>query len=134
MNRSLIETIVGALVLAVAGIFTAYAFSNSGSARATGYELVGKFDRVDGIKRGSDVTLAGVKIGTVTSIQLDPATFWGVVRMSIDNTVKVPAESFAKVTSESLLGGSVVLIEPCCDDKNFLKPGTEFAKTQGFRS
>lgn len=134
MNRNVVETIVGALVLAVAGLFTFYAFTHSGSARPAGYELVARFDRVDGIKRGSDVTLAGVKVGTVASLQLDPTGSTVMVRMVIDNSVKVQDESVAKIASESLLGGSLVTILPCCGPEKMLPPGEEFKKTEGYRS
>ena len=133
MGRSFIETMVGALVLVVAIGFTAYAFTQSGGGRPAGYEVVGRFDRVDGIKRGSDVTLAGVKVGTVSSVELDGKHFKAIVRMSIDNAIKIPKDSAARVMSESLLGGSLILIDPCCDE-TALKPGEEFVKTEGAKS
>jgi len=130
MSRNLVETIVGALVVVVAGAFTAYAFTHSGSTRPSGYELVGKFSRIDGVKRGTDVTLAGIKVGTVISHELDPKYYQAVVRVVIDDKVKLPADTAARVLTESLLGGAVISLEPGSDDKR-LKPGDEFAKTQG---
>jgi len=134
MGRNVVETIIGAVVLLVAGIFTVYAFTHSGSSsRTVGYDLIAKFDRVDGVKRGSDVTIAGVKVGTVNSIELDQASYVAVTRITVDNAVKLPADSFIKIVSESLLGGAVVLIEPG-SEKDMMKPGGEFVKTQGARS
>ena len=71
MNRNIVETIVGALVLVVAGVFVFYAFAKSDRTGPDGYEITARFGRIDGLKRGADVTLSGVKIGTVTAIDLD---------------------------------------------------------------
>lgn len=121
---------MGAAVLAVAAFFAVYAFSASGASRPTGYEIFAKFERVDGLKRGADVTLSGIKVGVVTSQELDPKTFQAVVRMSVDSGVKLPLDTVARVTSESLLGGMIVILEPGADDKH-LRAGGEIAKTQG---
>ena len=79
MGRNVVETIVGALVLVVAGVFVFYAFAKSDRGGPDGYEITARFGRIDGLKRGADVTLSGVKIGTVTSIDLDRKTYQAVV-------------------------------------------------------
>ena len=79
MGRNIVETIVGALVLAVAAVFVVYAFSKSDRGGPAGYEVVARFDRIDGLKRGADVTLSGVKVGTVTGFDLDRKTYQAVV-------------------------------------------------------
>jgi phospholipid/cholesterol/gamma-HCH transport system substrate-binding protein len=131
--RNVVETIMGAAVLVVAVGFTAYAFSQSGASRPGGYEIAARFDRIDGIKRGTDVTLAGMKVGTVISSEIDPKTYWAVVRFTVDSGIKLPADTSAKIMSEGLLGGGVVLLEPGSADAH-LKPGEEIVKTQGARS
>ena len=68
MGRNVVETIVGALVLVVACAFVVYAFSKSDRAGPDGYELVARFGRIDGLKRGADVTLSGVKVGNVRAV------------------------------------------------------------------
>ena len=65
MGRNIVETIVGALVLLVAGVFVFYAFTKSDRGAPAGYEVVARFDRIDGLKRGADVTVSGVKVGAV---------------------------------------------------------------------
>ena len=60
MGRNIVETIVGALVLVVAGLFVFYAFAKSDRSGPGGYEIVARFDRIDGLKRGADITLSGV--------------------------------------------------------------------------
>ena len=129
MNRNIVETIVGALVLVVAGVFVFYAFAKSDRTGPDGYEVTARFGRIDGLKRGADVTMSGVKIGTVTSIELDRKTYQAVVRMMVSSNVSLPTDTHAKVVSESLLGGMVVVLEPGAD-KQTIPPGGEIANTQ----
>jgi phospholipid/cholesterol/gamma-HCH transport system substrate-binding protein len=129
VSRNIVETIVGALVLVVAGVFVFYAFAKSDRAGPDGYEVVARFGRIDGLKRGADVTLSGVKIGAVTAIELDRKTYQAVVRMGVSSSVPIPADTNAKIVSESLLGGMVVVLEPGAD-KTMLKSGGEIEHTQ----
>lgn len=129
MGRNVVETIVGALVLVVAGLFVFYAFSKSDRAGPAGYEITARFGRIDGLKRGADVTLSGVKIGTVTSVDLDRKTYQAVVHMALTSSVQIPADTNAKIVSESLLGGMVIVLDPG-GDKTMIKPGGEIANTQ----
>lgn len=129
MGRNIVETIIGALVLCVAGIFVIYAFATTEASKPSGYELLARFDRADGLKRGSDVTLSGIKVGTVTNLELDK-DFNAIVRISIRRDVKLPADTFARIVSESLLGGMVILLEPGGSNQ-FLAPGSHISKTQG---
>ena len=130
MGRNIVETIVGALVLVVAGVFVFYAFAKSDRNGPAGYEIIARFDRIDGLKRGADVTLSGVKVGTVTGFDLDRKTYQAVVRMLVSSNVSLPADTHAKIVSESLLGGMVVVLEPGGDTK-MLPPGGEIEMTQG---
>jgi phospholipid/cholesterol/gamma-HCH transport system substrate-binding protein len=130
VGRNIVETIVGALVLVVAGVFVFYAFAKSDRNGPAGYEIIARFDRIDGLKRGADVTLSGVKVGTVTGFDLDRKTYQAVVRMLVSSNVSLPADTHAKIVSESLLGGMVVVLEPGGDTK-MLPPGGEIEMTQG---
>jgi phospholipid/cholesterol/gamma-HCH transport system substrate-binding protein len=129
VNRNIVETIVGALVLVVAGVFVFYAFAKSDRSGPDGVEISARFGRIDGLKRGADVTMSGVKIGTVTAIELDRKTYQAVVRMAVAASVPIPDDTNAKLVSESLLGGMVVVLDPG-GDKTMLKPGGELHNTQ----
>ena len=129
MGRNVVETIVGALVLVVAGVFVFYAFAKSDRGGADGYEIIARFGRIDGLKRGADVTLSGVKIGTVTSVDLDHKTYQAVVHMAVASRVQVPVDTNAKIVAESLLGGMVIVLDPG-GDKTMIQPGGEVANTQ----
>lgn len=125
------ETLVGAAVLGAAGLFLAYALGVGGFGVAGGgYEVTARFGQVGGLEPGADVRLAGVKVGTVEAITLDPQTFLAVARIAMDDEVKVPADSTAKVASDGLLGGSHLAIAPGGSPEN-LQPGGQFENAQG---
>jgi phospholipid/cholesterol/gamma-HCH transport system substrate-binding protein len=129
VGRNVVETIVGALVLVVAAAFVFYAFGKSDRTGPDGYEITARFGRIDGLKRGADVTLSGVKIGTVTAIDLDRKTYQAIVHLAVSSNVPIPIDTNAKIVSESLLGGMVVVLDPG-GDKTMLKPGGEIDRTQ----
>lgn len=129
MGRNIVETIVGALVLMVAGVFVFYAFAKSDRSGPDGYEVIARFGRIDGLKRGADITLSGVKVGTVTGFVLDPKTYQAVVRLAVSSNVNLPSDTNAKIVSESLLGGVVVVLEPG-NDKTMIRAGGEINHTQ----
>lgn len=129
MNRGVLETLIGAVVIVVAVVFVVFAFSRADVRSVDGYEVVARFDRIDGLKRGSDVTISGIKVGTVVDQRLDPQTFRAVVRMMISSDVKLPKDTAARLVSESLLGGLTLALEPGGDEEN-IPPGGEIARTQ----
>src|SRR6185503_19186048 len=106
MNNSFVETLIGAAVLVIAGAFFFYAYNRTDTGSVAGYSLIAKFDRIDGISTGSDVRLSGIKVGTVTSMELDQQTYRALVRMSIASDIKVPDDSSIRVATVGLLGGS----------------------------
>lgn len=113
MNRkSLAEIIAGALVLGVAAVFLFYAVSHSGRSVGPGYTVTAKFDRIDGLGQGADVRMSGVKIGTVTSQEIDPETYLAVVTMRVDSRIRLPVDTSAEITSEGLLGGRYIALVP----------------------
>jgi phospholipid/cholesterol/gamma-HCH transport system substrate-binding protein len=125
------ETGVGAVVLAAAAGFLIYALSAGAvGAHGGGYDVKARFGQVGGLATGADVRVAGVKVGTVSHISLDPKTFLADVDLTLDPGVKLPADSTAKITSDSLLGGPHIAIAPggAAED---LKQGAEIQNTQG---
>ena len=123
------ETLTGALVLVVALVFLAYAVAHSGRTAGAGYALQARFDHIDGLAVGGDVRIAGVKIGTVTDERIDPKTFDAIVTMSVREDIRLPKDTGASITSESLLGGKYISLSPGGDETD-LKPGQMITVTQ----
>jgi phospholipid/cholesterol/gamma-HCH transport system substrate-binding protein len=123
------EILTGALVLAIALGFLAYAVAHSGRTTGTGYSILGRFDHIDGLAVGGDVRIAGVKVGTVTDERIDPKTFSAIVTMTVREDIHLPKDTGASITSESLLGGKYVSLSPGGDETD-LKPGESVAVTQ----
>jgi len=124
------ETGVGAVVLIAAAGFLVYSLTAAGPHQAHGYTVKAKFGQVGALAPGASVSVAGVKVGTVASVELDPKSYLAVVRLDLDPKVPLPADSTAKIASDGLLGGDHIVIEPggAIDD---LKPGGEIQNTQG---
>lgn len=125
------EAAVGAVVLAVAGAFLAYALGSSVSdGMKGGYELSARFGQAGGLSPGADVRVAGVKVGQVLGVELDPKSFLARARFRINTGVKLPSDSSVKITTDGILGGNYVSVEPggATDD---LKAGGEFQNVQG---
>ncbi len=130
MGGNLVETLIGAMVVAVAGFFLFFAYGQADLGAVDGYEVKARFEKIDGINVGSDVTMSGIKIGTVTAQELDPDSYLAVLRMSIRNDIKLPLDSSVKVSSAGLLGESYLAISPGADI-DMLENGDEIEYTQG---
>ena len=132
MDRSgVFETIVGVFVIIVAAVFMAYAYDVSGkSIGRDSYRVDAVFGRIDGITIGSDVRIAGVKVGSVAANGLDMTTYEADVQLSIEDGVMIPDDSVAKIVSDGLLGGAHVAIEPGASEE-MLKNGDKITITQG---
>lgn len=131
MSNNATETAIGAVVLAVAAGFLFYASTIVGvRGSADQYELMASFRSADGVSVGTDVRLAGVKIGTVTDLALNPTTYRADVTFALDRAVEVPDDSAVSVASEGLLGGNFIEIIPG-GSFDVLENGGEIEDTQG---
>jgi len=128
-HRSLAEVLTGALVLLVAVGFLAYALAHSGRTGGSGYTLYATFDNIAGLSVGNDVRVAGVKVGSVTDETINPKTFQARVALTVQNDIKLPKDSAAEITSESLLGGKYVALSPG-GEQQMLQPGQTITITQ----
>jgi phospholipid/cholesterol/gamma-HCH transport system substrate-binding protein len=131
MKESVAEVVTGAVVLLAAGGFLAYAAQATGFSRSNEVmTLTASFRSVEGITIGTDVRLAGVKIGTVTALTLDPASFRADTTIQVEAGFPIPEDSSAVIASEGLLGGNFVEIVPGGSFEN-LPSGGEILDTQG---
>jgi phospholipid/cholesterol/gamma-HCH transport system substrate-binding protein len=129
-RRNAAEVLAGVLVLVVAAGFLAYALATSGAARVPGYGLSAQFDRIDGLTVGSDVRMAGVKVGAVTATSIDPKTYMAVVDFTVQKDIALPTDSSATIASQSLLGGKYLSLVPGGSEQ-MIPPGGAVTITQG---
>ena len=131
MSESPGEIIAGGATLAVAVGFLIYAAQGSGlSAAPDSYDLTASFRSVEGISVGTDVRMAGVKVGTVTGLELNSETFRADMTLNVSGTLDVPEDTSVSISSEGLLGGNYVELLPGGSPFN-LEPGDEIQDTQG---
>ena len=130
MKSNTFEAIVGAFVIILSLVFIFYGFSTMKLQNSDNYNIYALFNRIDGIKIGSDIRMSGIKIGTVANQELDNSSFEAKVLMSIDSKILIPDDSSAKITSDGLLGGNYISIEPGGSDI-YLLNNEEIFFTQG---
>ena len=132
MSKRGIETLVGLFVLLgiLAVTFIALKAANLASFGARdGYVLQARFDNIGGLKVRAPVRSAGVVVGRVTSIRLDPKTFQGLVMMEVERDLQFPRDTSAKILTNGLLGDQYIGLEAGGDDKN-LSAGDTVTQTQ----
>lgn len=131
MAENTTEILVGGVVLAAAIGFGVYAAQVAGlSSGGENYPLTASFRSLEGVGVGSDVRLAGVKIGTVTDFNLNPETFRADTIVAVQTGIDIPDDSAIVISSEGLLGGNFVEIVPGGSPFAFAQ-GDEITDTQG---
>ena len=129
MQRNTLETVLGAVVLVVAGLFVFTAYQKGEVKVEDGYNVQAKFDNITGISVGSDVRIGGIKVGVVTGLDLNEETYQAVANMNVRHSTKLPEDSTAAVMSSGLLGDKFVQLTPGAMD-DMLADGGEIEFTQ----
>jgi phospholipid/cholesterol/gamma-HCH transport system substrate-binding protein len=132
MGKKSVETLVGVFVLLgmLGLVFLALKAANLGTfSSGDTYALYAKFDNIGGLKVRAPVRSAGVTVGRVTSISLDPKTYQGVVRVDVERSVQFPSDSSARILTSGLLGDQYIGVEAGGEEKTF-QPGDTIKQTQ----
>ncbi|MCK6453503.1 MAG: outer membrane lipid asymmetry maintenance protein MlaD [Alphaproteobacteria bacterium] len=129
MKRLTLEILVGALVVLIGFGFVKYAYSGKQVKSVQGYTLTARFAKVGTIQNGAPVRVAGVTVGRVAGMTLDRSNFQVVLDMTIEPDLKLPTDTRASITTDGLLGGKYVKVEPG-QAKETLKPGAVIAQTK----
>ncbi|MCU7833009.1 MAG: outer membrane lipid asymmetry maintenance protein MlaD [gamma proteobacterium symbiont of Lucinoma myriamae] len=112
-NSRILEISVGIFVAVGIAALLVLAVNVSGFSAGSQYTITANFDDVSGLKPRSAVSIAGVTVGRVTSIVVDPETYEAVVAMTIDARFNdVPVDSSVGIYTAGLLGEKYVGIEP----------------------
>lgn len=131
MKNSTVETLIGAAVIFIAAAFFFFAYQTSGKGHASGaYRVSAEFDNAEGVSVGTDVRVAGVKIGSVVDFTLNPENFQANVVMELDPKVKLTDDATAKVSAEGLLGSKFIALEQGGSEA-LLADGGVISNTQG---
>lgn len=131
MAENKAEVAVGGLVLAVAVGFGIYVMQSTGMSGPSGtYPIHASFRTAEGISVGTDVRLAGVKVGTISDLNLNADTFRADATLSLQQDIQIPDDSAIAITSEGLLGGNFVEVIPGAS-YDYLAAGDEIIDTQG---
>jgi len=123
MQKNIVETLIGAIVLLAAATFLFFAYQKSGVSVENGYKITAKFTNASGVALGSDVRIGGIKVGVVSDLGLDPKTYQALVTMQIRNSTKLPTDSSAAITGDGLLGGKFLQLTPGGDDEMLTNGG-----------
>ncbi|MEX0312281.1 MAG: outer membrane lipid asymmetry maintenance protein MlaD [Tateyamaria sp.] len=132
MAENTTEVLVGGVVLAAAIGFAVYGAQVAGisTGGAAAYPLTASFRSLEGVSVGTDVRLAGVKVGTVTDVALNPETYRADTVVSVRSDTQIPDDSAIIISSEGLLGGNFVEIVPG-GSPFYFEAGDEITDTQG---
>lgn len=132
MNRPILNFWVGIFVLIGMGaiVFLALRVGNLTSLTTTpSYQLEARFENIGGLKLRAPVKAAGVVVGRISRITLDPRTYEAVVTMHIDNGFEFTKDTIASILTSGLLG-EVYIGLSSGGDPQMLANGGEIRKTQ----
>jgi phospholipid/cholesterol/gamma-HCH transport system substrate-binding protein len=111
LGRSLIESVMGAVVLAIAAFFLMFAYTSADLRPVQGYALKAEFNSVGSLTTGNDVRIGGVKVGSVTAQSINSESYRAIVTFTIQPDLKLPEDTVASVASDGLLGGKYLRLE-----------------------
>ena len=112
MRRNTLETVMGAIVLVAAAGFVTLAYEAADIKGTGGYEIIAEFGSTGGLSVGDDVRISGIKVGRITDQSLDPMTYSARIAMAIAPDIQIPADTSARITAASLLGGNYLELMP----------------------
>ena len=127
------EVLMGAAVILAALAFLALTYMRTGTGSLSGYEVLAKLPKVDGLGIGTDVRISGIKVGSVTDLQLDPTNFLVTVHINLRSDVKLPTDSSMIITASGVLGSQYLSITPGGDEK-IIAPGGMITEVQAANS
>ena len=122
MQRSMLETVMGAVVLLSAVAFLSLAYEAADLRGSDGYVIKAEFGATGGLSVGDDVRISGIKVGQIVRQELDPATYVARIVIALDPQIQIPADSSARITEASLLGGNYLELMPGAD-LEMMQPG-----------
>ena len=121
MRYSLIEILMGAIVLTIAIGFLSLGMQSINSNQKVGYDISLIFGSSAGLKNGDNVKISGINVGKIINLDLNLDNYNAKVAIKLNQNIKIPDDSSARITSTSLLGGNFIDIIPGVSD-TYMKP------------
>ncbi len=133
MKKNPVEAILGFLVLTFAIVFLFFASSRVDVQKIAGYPVFASFQKAGGLEMGADVRINGIKVGSVTKIELNTETFMAQVEMNIKEEIKLPVDTTAVIADAGLMGDKYIRLDAGkAVDK--IKRGGSIQKTKDYKS
>jgi phospholipid/cholesterol/gamma-HCH transport system substrate-binding protein len=126
-----VEFLVGLFILIAIVAFVFLAFKVSGLtsySSSDSYQITASFQNIGDLKVRAPVTIAGVSIGEITDIKLNPQTYEAIVTMQIKSAAKIPEDSTANIFTAGLIGSNYISITPGFSE-TILKNGQRLQRT-----
>lgn len=133
MKKNPIEAVLGVGVLVFAVLFLFFAAGHVNVRPVNGYKLKASFTKIGGLEMGADVRINGIKVGSVTKIELEPDTYMAMVEMTIKNNIRLPKDTKASVADSGIMGDKYIRLEPGKDAQK-LKADSYLVKTTPYKS
>lgn len=131
MKQSKLELLVGAfVVLGLAAVL--YLTIKLGAGSMLGgdtYTVQARFTNAGGLNSGSSVVVAGVSVGRVESIRVDPTDFSAIATFRVMSGLKLPTDTMASIKTTGLIGDKYVLLAPGAEEAS-LAPGDLITMTE----
>jgi len=131
MKFSKLELLVGTFVLlGLAAVAWLSVRLGSGAMPDGGtYDIEARFTNASGLHRGGSVVLAGVTVGRVEDVRMDPADYSAIATLRVLSLVKLPTDSMASIKTSGLIGDKFVALSPGAED-TYLNPGERITMTE----
>ena len=133
MKKNPIETILGFFVLIFSMFFLFFAFSRIDTKDIAGYTVKANFSKVGGLNAGSDVRIAGLKVGSVLKTELNQEDYTVDVYLNIDSDVGLPIDTVAAIADSGIMGDKYVRLEPG-KAQAILKENDAISQTKSYKS
>ena len=131
MSRSPLRDLLAGLFV-IAGLcaiaFLSFKVTSDPLSTAGGMRLYASFDQTGGLKRRAPIEIAGVRVGQVAAIELDPNSR-ARVTLDLDATLRLPVDTTASIVTAGLLGDRYISLQ-LGGDTTLLKPGDEITFTE----
>ncbi|MBO6038278.1 MAG: MCE family protein [Acetobacter sp.] len=130
VHKRLKESFFSGAILLGTAFFVVYALDTQHLPHDAGTNLTARFISANGLSRGSDVAIAGVKVGRVTAVTLDPQSQMAMVHFFLEAPLRIPQNSLLTIGRYTPTAENALLITPTLPSHKAIEPRTFWATPQ----